>query len=254
MSRLTREFVWREKAAQHRDYKKGAVECLRDAGIRGCCPLLRRIRGTYNQGMFFSFDGVDGAGKSTQIRLLAEALRQRGREVVTCRDPGGTALGERLREILLNHHATPIHRRSEMLLFMASRAQLVEEVIRPAIAAGKIVISDRYLLSTVVYQAHAGGLLPGDVWRVGEVTIASFLPKLTFLLDMPAAKAAARQQRAPDRMEAQGLDYLEKVRQGFLTEAARFPHQVAVINADRSVEAIHAEVLELALAVLPNST
>lgn len=200
--------------------------------------------------MFFSFDGVDGVGKSTQIRLLAEVLRERGREVVTCRDPGGTALGERLREILLNHHATPIHRRSEMLLFMASRAQLVEEVIRPALADGKIVISDRYLLATVVYQAHAGGLSPDDVWRVGEVTVGGIMPKLTFLLDMPAAKAATRQQRAPDRMEAQGLDYLERVRQGFLTEAERFPHHVAVIDADQPIEAIHAEVLRQAIPVL----
>src|SRR5690349_9075923 len=116
--------------------------------------------------MFFSFDGVDGTGKSTQIRLLAEALQQRGRTVVTCRDPGGTALGERLREILLGHHDTPIHRRAEMLLYMASRAQLVEELIRPALAAGKKVISDRYLLANVVYQAHAGGLDPADVWQV----------------------------------------------------------------------------------------
>jgi dTMP kinase len=200
--------------------------------------------------MFFSFDGVDGAGKSTQIRLLAEALRERGHEVVTCRDPGGTALGERLREILLNHHATPIHRRSEMLLFMASRAQLVEEVIRPALAAGKVVISDRYLLATVVYQAHAGGLLSHEVWKVGEVTVAGIMPQLTFLLDMPAARAAARQQRAPDRMESQGLDYLEQVRQGFLTEAGRFPHHVAIIDADRPAEAVHAEVLQQALARL----
>jgi dTMP kinase len=200
--------------------------------------------------MFFSFDGVDGAGKSTQIRLLAEALRERGYDVITCRDPGGTALGERLRDILLNHHATPIHRRSEMLLFMASRAQLVEEVIRPALAAGKVVISDRYLLATVVYQAHAGGLLSYEVWKVGEVTVAGVMPQLTFLLDMPAARAAARQQRAPDRMESQGLDYLEKVRQGFLTEAARFPHHVALIDADRPAEVVHAEVLHHALARL----
>jgi dTMP kinase len=200
--------------------------------------------------MFFSFDGVDGTGKSTQIRLLAEALRQRGHDVVTCRDPGGTALGERLRDILLNHHATPIHRRSEMLLFMASRAQLVEEVIRPALEAGKVVISDRYLLATVVYQAHAGGLSPDEVWRVGDVTVASVMPRLTFLLDMPAARAASRQQRAPDRMESQGLDYLEKVRQGFLTEAGRFPHHVAVINADQPAETIHAEVLRRVTSLL----
>jgi dTMP kinase len=200
--------------------------------------------------MFFSFDGVDGVGKSTQIRLLAEALRQRGREVLTCRDPGSTALGERLREILLNHHGTPIHRRSEMLLYMASRAQLVEEVIRPALAVGQIVLSDRYLLANVVYQAHAGGLIPDDVWRVGYVTVAGVMPRLVFLLDMPAERAASRIQRAPDRMEAQGLEYLERVRQGFLIEARRLPQQIVVIDADRSAEAIHADVLEAAERIL----
>jgi len=196
--------------------------------------------------MFFSFDGVDGVGKSTQIRLLAEALRQQGREVVTCRDPGSTALGERLRDILLNHHGTPIHRRSEMLLYMAARAQLVEEVIRPALAAGKTVISDRYLLANVVYQAHGGGLSADDVWEVGRVTVAGIMPRLVFLLDMPAERASLRINRQPDRMEAQGLDYLESVRQGFLTETARFPDQIAIINADQSIDAIHTAVMAAA--------
>jgi dTMP kinase len=200
--------------------------------------------------MFFSFDGVDGVGKSTQIRLLAEALRQSGREVVTCRDPGGTALGERLREILLNHHGTSIHRRAEMLLYMASRAQLVEEVIRPALAAGKTVISDRYLLANVVYQAHAGGLNADEVWRVGEITVAGVMPRLVFVLDMPAERAAGRIQRAPDRMEAQGLHYLEKVRQGFLREASSRPEQIVVIDADRPPDAVHADVLREAQRVL----
>src|SRR5262245_44367414 len=200
--------------------------------------------------MFFSFDGVDGVGKSTQIRLFAEALRQQGREVVTGRDPRSTAFGERLRDILLNHHGTPIHRRSEMLLYMAARAQLVEEVIRPALAAGKTVISDRFLLANVVYQAHGGGLSADDVWQVGAVTVAGVMPRLVFLLDMPAARAAQRIHRQPDRMEAKGLDYLERVRQGFLTEAARFPGQFAVIDADRPIEAIHAAVLAAAGKVL----
>lgn len=201
--------------------------------------------------MFFSFDGVDGVGKSTQIRLLADALRQQGQEVVTCRDPGSTALGERLRDILLNHHGAPIHRRSEMLLYMAARAQLVEEVIRPALTAGKTVISDRYLLANVVYQAHGGGLSADDVWEVGRVTVAGLMPDLVFLLDMPAERAAQRIQRQPDRMEAQGLEYLERVRQGFLTEAARFPSQIAVINADQPIEAIHAAVLAAQRVLAP---
>jgi dTMP kinase len=193
--------------------------------------------------MFVSFDGVDGVGKSTQIRLLVEALRSRGKEVVTCRDPGGTPLGERLREILLDHHGLEIHRRSEMLLYMASRAQLVEEVIRPALASGKTVISDRFLLANVVYQGHAGGLNPGEVWRVGEITVGGLMPDIVLVLDMPAERAAMRIQRAADRMEAQGLDYLESVRQGFLLEAREKPEKIIVINADRQPEAVHADVL-----------
>jgi len=201
--------------------------------------------------MFFSFDGVDGVGKSTQIRLFCDWLRAQGKEFVTCRDPGGTPLGEKLRALLLDHHDVPIHRRAEMLLYMASRAALVEEVIRPALDAGKVVVSDRYLLANVVYQAHAfqdltGGLDPDDVWRVGAIATGGVVPNLVFLLDMPAEKAATRIQRSPDRMESRGLEYLERVRQGFLTEAGRFPHQIAVINANQPIDAIHAEVVAAA--------
>ncbi len=201
--------------------------------------------------MFFSFDGVDGVGKSTQIRLFCDWLRGQGREVVTCRDPGGTVLGEELRKLLLGQHDVPIARRAEMLLYMASRAQLVEEVIRPALVAGKDVVSDRYLLANVVYQAHGNrGLSPDEVWRVGEVATGGILPNLVFLLDMPAAKAATRMGRSPDRMESRGLEYLERVRQGFLTEAGRFPQQIAVINADQAIDAIHQQVLAAAHQLL----
>jgi dTMP kinase len=200
--------------------------------------------------MFFCLDGIDGSGKSTQVRLLADALAQRGYDVVVCRDPGSTALGERLREILLHHHGTPIHRRSEMLLYMAARAQLVEEVIRPALAGGKLVLSDRYLLANVVYQGHAGGLRPDDVWQVGLVTVAGILPRWTFVLDLPVARALARVQRPPDRMEAQGLDYLERVRAGFLDEAGRHPERILVIDADRPPAEVHAELVARTLAAL----
>lgn len=200
--------------------------------------------------MFFCLDGIDGSGKSTQVRLLADALAQRGYDVVVCRDPGSTALGERLREILLHHHGTPIHRRSEMLLYMAARAQLVEEVIRPALAGGKLVLSDRYLLANVVYQGHAGGLRPDDVWQVGLVTVAGVLPRWTYVLDLPVARALARVQRPPDRMEAQGMGYLERVRAGFLDEATRQPERIAVIDADRPAADVHAELLARTLAAL----
>ena len=168
--------------------------------------------------MFFSFDGVDGAGKSTQIRLLCDWLKEQGADIVTCRDPGSTPLGEKLRELLLDRHEMAIHRRTEMLMYMAARAQLVEEVIRPALAARKCVVSDRFLLANVVYQGRAGGMSAADIWKVGEITVGGLMPELTILLDMPAAEASQRIKRAPDRMEAQGLSYLEQVRQGFLAE------------------------------------
>src|SRR5262245_31749260 len=128
--------------------------------------------------MFFSFDGVDGTGKSTQIQLLADALSKMGRDVVTCRDPGSTPLGERLREILLERHEIAIHRRAEMLLYMTARSQLVEEIICPALSAGQIVLSDRYLLANVVYQGHAGGLDPDEIWRVGQIATSGIMPRL----------------------------------------------------------------------------
>jgi dTMP kinase len=200
--------------------------------------------------MFFSFDGVDGTGKSTQIQFLADALHKMGRDVVTCRDPGSTPLGERLREILLDRHEMAIHRRAEMLLYMTARSQLVEEVIRPALSAGKIVLSDRYLLANVVYQGHAGGLDPDEIWRVGQIATSGIMPRLVFLFDMPAARAALRIGRAPDRMEAQGLEYLEKVRQGFLTEARSRPQEIVVIDANLPVDDIHAIVLQQVISSL----
>lgn len=191
--------------------------------------------------MFFSIDGLDGAGKSTQMNLFVAWLQELGHEVVTCRDPGSTPLGERLREILLHKSDTPIGRRSEMLMYMAARAQLVEQVIGPALEAGRTVVSDRYLLANVVYQGHAGGLDVEQLWQVGEVAIAGIRPTLVLLLDMPAEAAFGRLNREPDRMESQGLAFMERVRQGFLAEAAR-RSDIAIINAARSVAAVQADL------------
>jgi dTMP kinase len=194
--------------------------------------------------MFISFDGVDGAGKSTQIQLLREWLTARGQQVVMCRDPGSTSLGEKLRDVLLSHHGLPIHRRSEMLLYMAARSQLVEEIIRPALARGEWVLSDRYLLANVVYQAHAGGMDSEDVWQTGVIATGGLVPNLTIVLDMPAAAAKERQGRPPDRIEAQGLEYMERVRQGFLKEATLGRIPIAVVSAAQPPETVHVQVLQ----------
>src|SRR5947209_6425101 len=131
------------------------------------------------RGRFLVLDGPDGGGKTTQAASLAGWLRARGVEVVTCRDPGGTSLGDRLRAILLDRETVNLALRAEMLLYMASRAQLVEEVIRPALAGGAVVISDRYLLANVVYQGYAGGLGVDRVSRVGLEATGGLLPDLT---------------------------------------------------------------------------
>lgn len=192
--------------------------------------------------MFFSFDGVDGAGKSTQMERFCLWLRQQGHDFITCRDPGSTQLGERLRSILLEKSTTPIARRAEMLLYMASRAQLVEEVIRPALEAGKTVVCDRYLLANIVYQGHAGGLDPADIRKVGEVTVGGLMPDLTFVFDVPIELALRRMSRELDRMESQGIDYLQRVRHGFLEEVKSYPAPSVVIDARGDMESIQQEV------------
>jgi dTMP kinase len=203
--------------------------------------------------MFFSIDGGDGVGKSTQIDRFCQWLRSEGHDVVTCRDPGSTPLGEAIRELLLNRHDLSIHRRSEMLLYMAARTQLVEEVIRPALEAGKTVVSDRYLLANVVYQGHAGGLDVDTLWRVGEIATAGLTPDLTIVLDLPSEAASSRLTGELDRMEKQGKEFHGRVRQGFLDEAARQGDRVAVIDAGRSIDEVAAEIRSTAAEALAKS-
>ena len=199
---------------------------------------------------FLSFDGVDGVGKSTQVELCCDWLAGLGHDVARCRDPGGTELGEAIRGILLDRHDLNFLPRSEMLLYMASRAQLVEEVIRPALAAEKLVVCDRFLLANVVYQGHAGGLDIDLVWQVGQVATAGLLPDLSLVLDMDVVTAASRIGCSVDRMEARGLDYMRRVRQGFLAEAARHPDRIRVVNAGQDVLSVQQEIREAVLTTL----
>jgi dTMP kinase len=190
---------------------------------------------------FIVLDGLDGTGKTTQCRLLAERLRAAGHDVVTCVDPGGTALGIQLRELLL-HHQGDIAPACEALLFMASRAQLVHEVIRPALAAGRVVVSDRFLLANVVYQGHAGGLDADQLWQVGRLSTGGLEPDLTLVLDLPVEEALARRGRPADRMEGRGADFQQRVRDGFLAEARRRPDKVRVVDARPAPARVHEAV------------
>jgi len=201
--------------------------------------------------MFFSFDGIDGAGKSTQLRLFAEWLSDQGRPPVVCRDPGSTPLGEKIRSLVLaSDESTPIGARGEMLLYMAARAQLVDQVIRPALAEGKTVVSDRFLLANVVYQGYAGGLEVAAVRQVGGVAVDGIVPGCTFLLDMDPADAFSRLNRQLDRMEQRGYDFRLRLRAGFLTEAQFLGPTVHVVDAARTIEVVQREIRDLASAYL----
>ncbi len=200
--------------------------------------------------MFFSFDGIDGVGKTTQIEKFCQWLCSHGHDVVTCRDPGGTPLGESIRELLLKRQDLQISRMSEMLLYMAARSQLVEQIIKPALAAGKTIVSDRFLLANVVYQGHAGGLDVATLWEIGDFVTQGVEPDLTFLLDMPVQAAAGRIQRELDRMEQHGDDFRQRVRDGFLAEAKQRRQQILVIDATRSIDEVHQDVISAAQRVL----
>jgi dTMP kinase len=193
------------------------------------------------QPLFIVLDGIDGTGKSTQCRLLAEWLRGRGRTVTECVEPGSTPIGIELRNLLLGHrHELAL--RTEALLFMAARAEVVERIIRPALAAGGVVISDRYLLANIVYQGHAGGLDVDELWRVEQFVTGGLMPDVTIVLDLPVEAALARRGRDADRKEQRDREYQERVRQGFLAEARRQPDRIRVIDAGPPVGDIQAAI------------
>jgi dTMP kinase len=216
------------------------------------------------RGLFLTLDGPDGGGKTTQAARLVAWLRARGIEVVSCRDPGGTALGDRLRGILLDRDTVGLSLRAEMLLYMASRAQLVEEVIRPALAAGRTVVSDRYLLANLVYQGYAGGLPVDEVAQVGRAATGGLLPDLTLVLDLPPEAARARVGGARDRIEDRPESYHARVRDGFLRAASRardgacpeYPAPIVVVDDSADPETVAARIrseVERALALGPRT-
>jgi dTMP kinase len=201
--------------------------------------------------MFISLDGIDGGGKSTQVARLCDRLRAAGHRVLSVRDPGGTPTGEAIRSLLLDSELS-MNRRSEAMLFMAARAELVHRQIVPALADGQVVVSDRFLLANVVYQSigsdSAGGLSPDDLWKVGLWATDGVRPDITLLLDLPADVAMERIDRPTDRMESRGLDYLQAVRQAFLDQLPRASDQTAIIDAAEAPDQVHDAILKSVFA------
>ncbi|MSR18301.1 MAG: dTMP kinase [Phycisphaerales bacterium] len=189
------------------------------------------------------FDGPDGSGKSTQFRRFAEYCRSAGLDIEEVREPGGTAVGERIRGILLD----PIHNemtlRAEMLLYMASRAQLVEERIEPALKRGAFVLADRFVSSTLAYQGSAGGLDTAAIEAVARVALAGRNPKLVVIFDVDTDTAMSRLPPQLDRMEGKGVQFHRKVRDGYLEQASRHPDSHLVIDASGGPDEVFAALI-----------
>ena len=198
------------------------------------------------RGLFLSFEGGEGSGKSLQARGLAQTLIERGRDVVLTREPGGTAAGERIRDILLHAREIPLSPEAQVLLFSSARAQLVREVIRPALDAGKIVIADRFFDSSVVYQGHGQGVPLEAIREVTRLAVGTLVPDRTFLLDVPVevglARSAWRAEAKWDRFEADATDLHVRVRDAYLRLAAAEPRRFVVIPADREEAEVASDI------------
>ncbi len=203
--------------------------------------------------LFVTFEGIEGSGKSTHLRLLAAALRSAGREVVETREPGGTALGRSLRDLLLRPSATPPDPLAELLLYCADRAQHVSEVIRPALAAGRIVLCDRFSDSTIAYQGYGRGLDLATVRALDAEAHRGLEPDLTLLLDCPPSTGLARahaRSGAGDRFEQEALAFHEAVRRGFHALAAAAPERYRLIDTTASTAVVGERIRTEALRAL----
>jgi dTMP kinase len=196
------------------------------------------------KGRFVVFEGIDGAGKTTQATLLLEELQRRGIKAEKIREPGATWVGERIRALLLDN-ASQMDTVCELFLYMAARAQLVQEKIRPLLNQGTWVVCDRYLYSSAAYQGEAGGIGIGNVMKVGEVAIDGAVPDRVFLLDMePGAAARRTPEKQADRIEKRGLEYQNKVRKGFRKLKRWLGRSLVILDASRPPEEIHRDVVK----------
>jgi dTMP kinase len=214
---------------------------------------------TCRHGLFVSFEGGEGAGKTTQISKLADALKQRGYDVITTREPGGTPEGDKIRNLFVNVEGGNWTAHAEVLLLFAARNIHVRDVILPALAANKIVLCDRFTDSTRVYQCAGKGLPREEVEQVKAFSIGSLEPDLTLILDLPVetglsraksriADATASGKAAEDRFEQEALDFHERLRHGYQELVADHPERCILIDADRAAEAIHADILDRVVA------
>ena len=191
------------------------------------------------KGLFITFEGSEGSGKSTQIKLVRRYLEKKGARVLFLREPGGTKISEKIRRILLDVGSAGMGDECETLLYMAARAQLVKETIAPALKKGMIVLCDRFLDSTLAYQGYGSGVSIEWIKKIGGFATRGICPDLTFFFDIDAQEGLKRIQRAKDRIEQRALAYHERVRQGYLELARREPARIKVIQGSKDKDEIH---------------
>jgi dTMP kinase len=208
-------------------------------------------------GLFVSFEGIEGSGKSTQVALLAQVLRSRGYEIIVTREPGGTPVGQVLRRLLLESSSSPLASSTELLLMLADRAQHVQEIVAPALRVNKIVMSDRFVDSTTAYQGYGRGVELALLAQLNAFACSGCMPALTLVLDLPVSEGLHRvRQRqsgtqGTDRFEAESVAFHERVRIGYLEIARSDPQRVCILDAARPVEMIHQEILAVVQSRLP---
>jgi dTMP kinase len=214
------------------------------------------------RGKFIVFDGTEGCGKSTQVRLLQEKLEAAGASVLAVRDPGSTRIGEQIRQILLNPEHDEMGMRCEMLLYMAARAQMMVQTILPALGSGKTVICDRFISSTLAYQGGGDGLKVEEITAVGDIAVKGRWPDMTFILDLPVEVSMARvkpkfllpfpaqvqseiaQEMCKDRIELRPTEYHETVRRNYLEQARAHPERYRVVDATQPAQKVHEKVMK----------
>ncbi|HOJ88139.1 MAG TPA: dTMP kinase [Pseudothermotoga sp.] len=194
--------------------------------------------------MFISFEGIDGSGKGTQAELFLKYLEQRKLPYIYVREPGGTAVGEMIRELLLQSHCTSISPKAELLLFLASRAQLVSQVISPALSEHKIVVADRFIDSSVAYQGAGRKIGLQEVERLNDFATDGLKPDLTFYIDI-TVETSMKRKKASDRIESEGYEFLRTVRDAYLDLARRYHNRIVIVDGEKTVEEIHKQIVEI---------
>ena len=196
------------------------------------------------RGLFITFEGIDGCGKTTQMNLLAQYLKNQGAEVLITREPGAKGLGEKIREILL-HYDGEVSSKAESFLFLADRAQHIDKIVNPAIEQGKFVLCDRHTDSTIAYQGYGRGVDKEQLKFLNNLATGDRKPDLTFVFDIDIETSMSRVGKEKDRMESSGIEFFEKVRQGYLEIAKLEPNRVKVIDASQTIEEISHRVTDL---------